>query len=437
MHYTATGSALYPQNSYWEVVTDTIVGVPNPSNIPTFDRLFRARELNGANALEGDVLSGRKYYDNKGVLKTGTIPVYDRYKYSFTADNSFPKQIEGAGYYAGITVGVDTTSINPAYIKKGATLFGVTGTYQPNLTSKTVYANGTYDPADDGYEGYSEFTVDVSEPLLKPLVIENLGSQSIASKNNVYTPESPYVGFDKVTVNLQPKLYNTTVTTNGEISIPEGYDGLGKITVDVGPNLDTSYKVTWNDVKAGKTINPSGYSGFNAIRFNTMKFEDYQILYEDLFKETIEPTGDCKAFTKITRHEDAKPCTLILTASDLINNNNSIINGATQRKVWNQVEIDDIIETNNSFTLTSSEQEFFSSDNKLFSSVKVYADLGSYEINKNSISDHPYDIIAGSEQAPMVLGFSNIKLNVRKETYNLTEAEILNGSPIYSGEGVL
>jgi hypothetical protein len=437
MHYTAAGSALYPQNSYWEVVTDTIVGVPNPSNIPTFDRLFRARELNGANALESDVLSGRKYYDNRGVLKTGTIPVYDRYKYSFTADNSFPKQIEGAGYYAGITVGVDTKSINPEYIKKGATLFGVTGTYQPNLISKIAHVNKTYDPADDGCEGYSEFTVDVPEPLLKPLVIENLGSQSIASKNNVYTPESPYVGFDKVTVNLQPKLYNTTVTTNGEVSIPEGYDGLGKITVDVGPNLDTSYKVTWNDVKTGATINPSGYSGFNAIRFNTMKFEDYQILYEDLFKETIEPTGDCKAFTKIIRHEDAKPTTLILTAADLINNNNNIINGFTQREVWNQVEIDDIIETNNSFILTSSEQEFFSSDNKLFSSIKVHADLGSYEINKNNISSDPYDIIAGSEQAPMVLGFSNIKLNVRKEMYNLTEAEILNGSPIYSGEGVL
>lgn len=71
----------------------------------------------------------------------------------------------------------------------------ITAIGDATLVEKTVTENGTYAATDDEANGYSSVTVNVSAtPTLQPI----------------------------------------TITKNGVYTIPEGYDGYGEITVNVG-----------------------------------------------------------------------------------------------------------------------------------------------------------------------------------------------------------
>ena len=70
----------------------------------------------------------------------------------------------------------------------------VKGGDEPVLGTKTVGENGTYYAQDDGYDGYSEFTVEVPPPA--PL--DDLS----VTQNGEYLPTGDYGGFHRVTVNV-------------------------------------------------------------------------------------------------------------------------------------------------------------------------------------------------------------------------------------------
>lgn len=95
---------------------------------------------------------------------------------------------------------------------------------EPDLRPLSVSENGTYEP--DGFDGYSDVTVDV-EP--------NLTSLSV-TENGLYLPESGTDGFDRVNVNVPIPTFQTeekTINANGVYYPSAGKDGISKVTVNV------------------------------------------------------------------------------------------------------------------------------------------------------------------------------------------------------------
>lgn len=88
----------------------------------------------------------------QGVTPTGNINITDT-------------QVTDVSAYA--TAQVVDTDLVAGNIKKDVDILGVIGTYEGSgggstLVTKTITENGTYDPADDNADGYSEVTVNVS-----------------------------------------------------------------------------------------------------------------------------------------------------------------------------------------------------------------------------------------------------------------------------------
>lgn len=72
----------------------------------------------------------------------------------------------GTDGYSPINVSAVTSSIDnnitASNIKKNVTILGVTGNYEPTLTTKSITQNGTYNASSDSADGYSSVTVNVS-----------------------------------------------------------------------------------------------------------------------------------------------------------------------------------------------------------------------------------------------------------------------------------
>ena len=72
----------------------------------------------------------------------------------------------GTDGYSPISVSAVTSSIDnnitASNIKKNVTILGVTGNYEPTLTTKNITQNGTYNASSDSADGYSSVTVNVS-----------------------------------------------------------------------------------------------------------------------------------------------------------------------------------------------------------------------------------------------------------------------------------
>lgn len=136
--------------------------------------------------------------------------------------------------------------------------------------TKTITANGTYDPADEDLYGYDVVTVNVPPSAI------NLQNKTVTPSGSVQsvTADPAYDGLDTVTVNAipspwivpsgtvvidqqgvytvdvtqfatasvnipAPTLFNPTVTPSGStqtISAPTGYDYIGTVTVDPIPS---------------------------------------------------------------------------------------------------------------------------------------------------------------------------------------------------------
>ena len=100
----------------------------------------------------------------------------------------------------------------------------------PVLVTKTITANGEYDPEDDNADGYSGVTVNV--PSSQP----NLQSKT-ATENGTVLPDAGYDGLSSVVVNVSGgggTLITKTITQNGTYNASsDNADGYSSVVVIV------------------------------------------------------------------------------------------------------------------------------------------------------------------------------------------------------------
>ena len=127
---------------------------------------------------ESDVISGKHFYKatstSNVTRSTGTMPTFSgAYTGAGPTISSSPDyigvRVNTPGYYTSDAKLVcsygdmaNAIGLTSTIIKNGETVLGVTGSYSPSLTSKSITANGTYTASSEGYDGYYSVVVNVS-----------------------------------------------------------------------------------------------------------------------------------------------------------------------------------------------------------------------------------------------------------------------------------
>lgn len=126
---------------------------------------------------------------------------------------------------------------------------------EPDLRPLSVSENGQYSP--DGFDGYSDVTVDV-EPSLTSLSV---------TENGLYLPDTGVDGFDRVSVDVPtpaPVTESLSVTENGTYVPSAGVDGFDEVIVDV----PTGGEIEWDGIVYPVTDESDQYYAdhvFNAV----------------------------------------------------------------------------------------------------------------------------------------------------------------------------
>ena len=140
--------------------------------------------------------------------------------------------------FSTITVDPVTSSIDSnivaGNIKKDVKILNVTGTYELNLTTKSITANGTYVASSDNADGYSSVTVNVAGPASSYNPVPYTGGYNVG--NNIDT--TSFLNADVICGNIsstQGAQY-TAFTSNAKAitgsSIGQYYTNLTEIKLD-------------------------------------------------------------------------------------------------------------------------------------------------------------------------------------------------------------
>ena len=93
------------------------------------------------------------------------------------------------------------------------------------LVTKSVTANGTYDPQDDSADGYSLVTVNVSP---------NVGTKNIGANGTYNASSDSLDGYSQVTVSVNPNVGTKSITQNGTYNASsDSLDGYSQVSVNV------------------------------------------------------------------------------------------------------------------------------------------------------------------------------------------------------------
>ena len=117
------------------------------------------------------------------------------------------------------------------------------------LVTKSVTANGTYDPQDDNADGYSLVTVAVQP---------NVGTKNIGANGTYNASSDSLDGYSQVTVSVSPNVGTKSITQNGTYNASsDSLDGYSQVSVNVSGGSATLIEKT---ITRNGTYNASGDS---------------------------------------------------------------------------------------------------------------------------------------------------------------------------------
>lgn len=117
------------------------------------------------------------------------------------------------------------------------------------LVTKSVTANGTYDPQDDNADGYSLVTVSVQP---------NVGTKNIGANGTYNASSDSLDGYSSVTVSVSPNVGTKSITQNGTYNASsDSLDGYSQVSVNVSGGGATLIEKT---ITRNGTYNASGDS---------------------------------------------------------------------------------------------------------------------------------------------------------------------------------
>lgn len=239
---------------------------------------------------------------------TGTVnvqPALQEKTVTYDARGAQSPVTADAGFYglSSVTVNVDVPEPDIAEVE--AQTFDANGTYSINVP--------------EGKDGQGDVEVTVAVPLEENKTKEVEGCGEI-----VVNPSEGFTAMEKATINVTPKLQDRTIVVGKsddnvtEFEADAGYDGLGKVKVDVvdedfieNPNvIALSDTVTANgDYVKLPTDLPEGVDGYNSVAIHVAvpleTNKNVEVGYDE--EKEITPSEGFTALEKVTVTGPAAP----------------------------------------------------------------------------------------------------------------------------------
>lgn len=167
------------------------------------------------------------------------------------------------------------------------------------LGSKTVTEGGTYNPEDDGLDGYSSFVVDIPSA---PVFV----AKSITQNGTYNASDDDADGYSEVTVNVQTNSKLTKIMTQGQVSTTSDYasasfeediSGYNLFVIDMWRNnviVDTYVLLLKESDSLPKTFKMSGSSYTYTMTISNLSISctnysgSYVNLFVDVYATNIE-----------------------------------------------------------------------------------------------------------------------------------------------------
>lgn len=225
-----------------------------------------------------------------------------------------------------VTSSIDS-NILAENIKKDVTILGVKGTCVETLTTDiAITENGIYEP-ETPYTGFDKVTVDINTVNNTTLSI----TPQITTQE--FAPEEPYTGFETVSVkavtsdidaNIIPTNIKSgieilgvtgsvtelsgqtkTITANGTYTPDEGYNAITSVIVDINTVNNTDITITDN----GEFTPEEPYTGFGKVTVDvSSKLEEVTVTPQDTITTILPSEGNIglsKVIVDLTWVEEA------------------------------------------------------------------------------------------------------------------------------------
>lgn len=433
--YTGADDGIFKENNYLEVVTENEIGLVGTA--PAFDPLIKARSLWDGDISSDTVLDGKIGYGYRGERVVGTIPVLSAEDQKITIQandiywNGNASKTYSRGYYDnGPQVIIDKDTISPNSIKYGEKIFGVEGTYSPNVQAKTItwqraWGNElTFKASEEtpSIDGYKQVTINVNTGTATNIFTENNKQYKIDAE-----PNTNLIGWTEVNVQIPVDgvLEHTIIPT--EVSAT---NLLTKTFSKTGANAD---KEAWQTVKMTVPLK-------DELVITNSGTDDKITNYNTNYFATnyIEGDDQCLGFKKIRLY-------LIPKLYDLTGIHKIVTNGTFNIADYSSYDGFGNIEVNVTPTLhtrTITWNEIVSKDSIEASKEGV---TGWNKINisytEENVKQHaeeylstielgPSDIGKTIEPSDGLIGFKSVYLDIDTVGLTITKGHIKNGSTI-------
>lgn len=139
------------------------------------------------------------------------------------------------------------------------------------LVYATINENGRYSyTPSEGYDGIANVTVNVNVP--QPVIEDNVEFTTTSNGNYTIVPSIGRAGMSSVdlTVNVPNSTQTKTITTNGTFTPDSGYIGFSNVSVNVPTTANLQSVIANVNGNGTQVVTPSsGYDGLSQITINT------------------------------------------------------------------------------------------------------------------------------------------------------------------------